>query len=181
MESVSALENADTSPVRRALALHVVVQQSLLHAANDRHWGALYVPIPPANKWTGEEVAPLAERLKNVRLENRDALEVLERISIRKDAVVYCDPPYRDVCVKPYGKGKDGTDWKRMEELLKAQQGKCAISGYGKEWDALGWNRFEINKYFSAISGKGKRATQRRTEVLWCNFEVENRQQRFEL
>ena len=175
------LNSGKGNALTRALALCVVIQQSLMHAADCPSWAPLYTPIRPSHRWTGHELAPLAERLHAVQLENRDAIEVLERVSLCPEAVVYCDPPYRTTSVEHYGEGKDGTDWARMEELLKAQQGKCAVSGYGDEWDCLGWHRLEMKKPFSVLTAKGHRQAQTRTEVLWCNFQPDTRQSRIEI
>jgi len=180
MEARADLKRADTPPVRRAHALCVVVQQSLMHAADAPTWAPLY-STNLVNRWFGNEFAPLANRMARVQLEHRDALEILERVAICPDAVVYCDPPYHSAECDVYGKETKSTDWKRMAELLKAQQGRCAVSGYGDEWDALGWNRFEITKGFTVLTARGHRESQTRTEVLWCNYTPETKQRKMEL
>ena len=176
------LENADTSPVKRALALYIIVRQSLMHVPTPKvaTWGITYTPHR-MSPWIDNELVLLAERIRHVYFENRDALEVLERVSMEKNAVVYCDPPYHSAATACYGKGKDGTDWKRMEELLQAQKGRCAVSGYGDEWDCLGWHRHSFTKGYTVLKEKGYRESQERTEVLWCNFKVEKSQRTMEL
>lgn len=166
--------------VRRACALHVVVTQSLMHAADGTTWTPSYSPMRIA-RWLGEELQPLAERMCDVQIENRDALEILERASICNSAVIYCDPPYRTTECDVYGKDTKGTNWDRMAELLKAQTGKCAVSGYGSEWDMLGWERFELTKGFSVLKTEGYREPQTRTEVLWCNYTPAPRQGALEI
>lgn len=178
-QAYALLKSGKGSDIERAHALYVVIQQSLIHGINGVAW-APNLSSTPSNRWTGVEVAPLAERLRDVQLECRDALVILERVSVCKDAVVYCDPPYRTTECDVYGKESKGTDWKRMAELLQAQQGRVAVSGYGDDWDMLGWQRYEMTKGFSVLT-KRQRQKQKRTEVLWCNFNAEKRQQRFEL
>jgi len=169
------MKGGKVSGVHRALALHVVITQSLMHAADGTTWTPSYTPNR-IGRWLGDAVKLLAQRMCDVQIENRDALEILERAAICKDAVVYCDPPYRTAECDVYGEDSKGTDWDRMAELLKAQEGRCAISGYGAEWDMLGWQRFEKTKGFSVLKSTGYREAQTRTEVLWCNYQPAPRQ-----
>jgi len=162
----------ELSPVRRALATNIIIMQSIMHGADCKQWAPTYTPHR-LSAWVKGEIGLLANRLRHVYIESRDALEVLERVGAEKDAVVYCDPPYRTTDLRPYGKGTDGTDWELMEKILKRQKGRVAISGYGEEWDCLGWHRHEFKKQHTVLMAKGVRETQDRTEVLWCNYKVE--------
>lgn len=163
------------SPAHRALALHMIVTQSIMHGADDKQWVPTYTPHR-MSFWVKDEMAQLAARLRHVYIECRDALEILDRIQGQESAVVYCDPPYHSASNKPYGKDAEGTDWKKMEKLLLAQKGRVAVSGYRDEWDCLGWHRHEFKKVYTVLTQKGKREAQPRTEVLWCNFEVQKPQ-----
>ena len=180
MDARQGMKGGDLSPVQRALALHVVITQSLMHAADGTTWTPSYTPMR-INRWLGEELEPLAARMANVQLENRDALDILERAILCEDSVIYCDPPYHTAECDVYGQDSKGTNWARMAELLKAQKGECAVSGYGSEWDSLGWNRFELTKGFSVLTSKGHRESQTRTEVLWCNYSPQIKQGAIEI
>jgi len=175
------LNGGKLSPVRRALATHIVIYQSLMHAIDPRqNWVPLYSNIQSIEKWTGEEVEPLAKRLHKVQLENRDALDILERVVNKENAVIYCDPPYRNTATRAYG--KDTIDWTRMAELLKAQAGKVAIRGYGAEWDALGWCRHAFPRKVRAFyRNKSTCEKQTRTEVVWFNYTIGNKQSTLDL
>jgi len=178
------LDSGGGSPVRRAHATQVVIMQSLMHAVDSPGWVPMYILRDIGScrvRWVGKEVANLAARLSGVQIENKDAVELLERTAICPHAVVYCDPPYRTAETSCYGKDSNSTDWGRMADALQAQQGKCAVSGYGDEWDALGWQRFEFTKTYRVSAGVGKRTSKPRTEVLWCNYQPETAQTRLEL
>ena len=121
--------------------------------------------------WTSERVATLAERIRHVQIENVDALRLLERTAERPHCVVYCDPPY----AQAVSGGKDyrvEVDYDLLLERLQAQKGRVAISGYGSEWDSLGWERYELETTMPSLAGWGVGAYPR-TEVLWLNYKAE--------
>ena len=96
-------------------------------------------------------------------LEAIDACELLERVAGEAGAVIYVDPPYPSV--KPlYG---SEPDWTRLRAALAAQRGAVAVSGYGDEWDALGWRRVE-RRTTTQIGA----SVDHRVEVLWANYDA---------
>ncbi len=164
------LLNPKLDNLNRAWAFHVIIQQSLFHGpCNNNSWsiGYNYLTNASSGKWTGKELLPLANRLFRVQVENRNALGLLERMIEEDRAVIYCDPPYRSANTNPYG--VLDIDWDRMTELVKSQKGKVAISGYGDEWDQLGWVRNEYKTIFRGTT-KNKKASER-IEVLWTNYQ----------
>jgi len=112
------------------------------------------------------------ERLRSVRIENRDAKEIMLMFKNRPATVVYLDPPYfvkRDHCYTI-----DANDRDFHKELLEiCLKAKCMvmISGYENElYEAMltpkkGWTKSTINAYTKGTNGK----TFTRTEVLWKN------------
>ena len=171
----------DMSPVRRALALHIVLEQGIYRRmAHKPTWN---IKVNPAGMrrdllWTGSEIYPLADRFKDVQIENRDALEVLERVCDEPAAVVYCDPPYPTADTTPYRERK--FDIERMTGILRQAKARVAISGYGDEWDALGWSKSENNIRTALIHHRDVRKTER-IEVLWTNYEPPNQQTTIEI
>ena len=91
-------------------------------------------------------------------------VDLLERVRGFDYAVIYADPPYPTVNTSPYA--IDTLDIGRCAELLAAQRGAVAVSGYGDEWDVLGWRRVERPGFSRAHTGG--LATDR-MEVLWLN------------
>ena len=111
-------------------------------------------------------VPRLAERMKGVRLLNLPANDLLEEIVDDDQAVIYCDPPYTGTNVIDYSVVKIDRD--HTFDLLRSQRGRVAISGYGDEWDDLGWHR---SIFVRAMVMPGRtREVESRTEVLWTNY-----------
>ena len=126
------------------------------YAAQD--WGSL-----------PERIMQAAERLRGVQIENRPAVELIERFNY-SNVLAYLDPPY--VLSARHGKQyRYELDDKGQIELLDAaleHKGPLLISGYDNELynDRLyGWHREETVGY-SQVHIKKK-------EVLWMNFEPE--------
>ena len=110
----------------------------------------------------------LADRMREVRLESKPAEELLERLAVVPEAVIYCDPPYGSA------KWKYAADCEQaaLTVVLLQQQGRVAISGYGTEWDHLGWNRHELPVSNVVRSVKRHGTRQQLVEVLWTNYRV---------
>lgn len=118
--------------------------------------------------------APVIERLRNVSLECRDALEVIDAYGRFDGTLLYVDPPY-------LGSTRGTTSAYRHE--MKGEQahvdlavalhdakGAVVLSGYASDlYDDLysSWWRYEIR----AFTGQGStdRKNGSRVEVLWFN------------
>ena len=117
--------------------------------------------------WDNERVKNIADRFSSVQLENKDGVDLMEWLADTPSAVVYCDPPYRSATTSPYQYGVGDID--RMTEVMKAQKGRVAVSGYGEEWDHLKWQRHERK---SSIKTNGaNQISEDRIEVLWTNYD----------
>ena len=164
----AAVDDPELPALRRALALHILLDQSL-GSGDDRKpydWGRFFTPekgsIAHHNR---ADIARLSERLRLVQLDCRDALAVLERTAELDYAVIYCDPPYPDTDLRPYRQA--AVDYGQLAELLIAQRGAVAVSGYAGNWDALGWaaeSRADVRRQ---TNGTG--AVTPRQEWLWRN------------
>ena len=76
--------------------------------------------------------------------------------------VVYCDPPYYSTD-RRYT--ENDVDIQALTDALLEQKGQVAVSGYGEEWNHLGWRVVE-KEVRATASGKN----QVRTERLWMNY-----------
>lgn len=78
-----------------------------------------------------DEIAAVAGRMKLVVIENRDAVEVIERFD-RPEALHYCDPPYVQSTRsgKVYGHDCDDAGHRRIAAALRAAHGMVVLSGY---------------------------------------------------
>ena len=113
------------------------------------------------------DVDALTKRLRGVQMECTSALNILEWTASNRDTMVYCDPPYPTADTVPY---TESVSLDALRDVLAAQSGYCAISGYGNEWDSLGWERTERRVTSALARGRATREALARTEVLWTNF-----------
>jgi len=126
------------------------------------------------NRWYNlpERLTRVVERLRNVRVENRDAIKLLRMFANRPASLVYLDPPYLGKRTEGYT--NDAKDEAFHLNLLKlAHKSKCMIfvSGYDNElYDKLlsekkGWKRKTVN----TITKDSKGQSHIRSEVVWMN------------
>jgi len=126
------------------------------------------------NRWKNlpKRLSQVVSRLKDVRIENKDALTLLKRFVNRPATLVYLDPPY--LGERTNGYNRDANNEEFHEKLLKlANTANCMIfiSGYHNElYDLIlseenGWSRREINTHTKGSKG----IIQERIEVVWMN------------
>ena len=134
------------------------------------------------NRWNNlpKRLILVVERLKAVRIENKDARKLLERYLDRPATLIYLDPPY--FVERTNGYNKDANDKKFHSELLKlANRAKCMIfiSGYeNKLYNQMltprrGWQKETIQTITKDSKGK----SHKRTEVVWMNKYFQEAQQ----
>ena len=114
----------------------------------------------------------VVERLKNVRIENKDARTLVKAFVKRPATLMYLDPPY--LAKRSKGYDFDQTNEKFHEELLDlACTAKCMIliSGYDnplyKKYlkSKFGWKTVKISTHTQGSNGK----RMERIEYLWQN------------
>lgn len=153
--------------IERALAFHTVIQQGLLKGDNDIRWAVRRGPTAQRTVWDEGRIGILAERLRNVQIECRDAVDLLGDMAEVKESIIYVDPPYLGTRTSPYRAGLDAVDHDALAEVLLRQRGEVAISGYGETWDRLGWYRHEHSSFAQPHGANGAAP---RVEVLWTNY-----------
>lgn len=114
-----------------------------------------------------EKIMEAAERLRGVQIENRPAVEVIQRFN-SPEVLVYLDPPY--VLGTRHGKQykyeMDDADQNDLLDVVLAHKGPVILSGYDNALynDRLrNWHREETACYSQVCSKK--------KEILWMNFE----------
>lgn len=126
------------------------------------------------NRWYNlpERLIKVVERLRNVRIENRNAIELLKMFVNRPASLVYLDPPYLGKRAEGYT--NDANDEAFHMELLKlVNKANCMIfvSGYENELyskllnEKMGWQR----KTIDTITKDSKGNSHNRNEVVWMN------------
>ena len=126
------------------------------------------------NRWCNlpDRLDKIVERLRGVRVENRDARELVDMFGDRPATLMYLDPPY--FTKRQHGYIIDARDEEFHQMLLKkCLKARCMllISGYQNElYDELltskrGWEKTTIETTTRDTTGKDYS----RTEVLWMN------------
>ena len=174
---LSAEDWARVPLARRGWAVAVMLQLNLSSSLSDRSFKRAF-----AGKGTKapaafvSNLAQAVERIKRVEFLALPAHELLERLADKPDTLIYVDPPYGQAASTQDGKGAYGLwDQTDLTDCLLAQSGQVAISGYGTEWDHLGWRR---HVYATISRGLGMGVSpfamprKDRTEVLWTNYET---------
>ena len=155
-----------------AWVVFVIIQHGVMHAINKVGWGAILAEKERrrryATKFT-KNMTQIAERMRTVNLNNKDANVLLKSTLDIKNAMIYCDPPYRTADIGAY---KHQLDWNVFTRLIKQQKSKVAISGYNDEWDHLDWQKHEHNTFYSHMGSTSKRESETRTEILWTNYDA---------
>lgn len=126
------------------------------------------------NRWNNlpERLIKVAERLRNVRIENRDTLDLLKMFINRPATLIYLDPPY--LAKRTEGYTNDVNDKAYHVKMLEiADNAKCMIFISGYENDLYnkhltvkkGWGRKVIDTITKDSNGK----THDRSEIIWMN------------
>lgn len=126
------------------------------------------------NRWyrLPERLEKVVERLRGIRVENRDACEIVRLFHNRPATLMYLDPPY--FVKREYKYTIDVNNLEFHSRLLEiCMQARCMIllSGYKNDlYDALlttsnGWVRQDVETHTRDTTGKDFA----RTEILWMN------------
>ena len=127
------------------------------------------------NRWNNvpQRLKAVVKRLKDVRIENKDARRILKNYLKRPATLVYLDPPY--FADRTNGYSVDNTNNKKfhLELLSLANKAKCMIfiSGYENELynsilsEKRGWTKKKIKT--STRDSQG--TSHKRTEIIWIN------------
>lgn len=121
-----------------------------------------------------ERIAVVIEKLKYAEIENREALEIIERYSDDEDALMYVDPPYmlstRNGALYEHEMVHD-QEHIDMLDVLDKHVGPVVLSGYAHplyDERLKHWQR--VTKQSAVEKG------QTRIEVLWLNAKAKRQQ-----
>ncbi len=126
------------------------------------------------SEWLGavEGLPAVHDRLRRVAIENRPAIEVIQRED-GPGTLFYCDPPYLHStrnATAVYAHEMTEAEHRELRDALRQVEGKVMLSGYPSElYDTTlhDWTRhtFDLPNHAS-----GSKTKDRETEVVWCNF-----------
>lgn len=115
-----------------------------------------------------EQIRKVSQRLKDVYIRKRDALELIRRYDI-DGSLIYVDPPYPISCRK---KGlylhemQDSQHLQLVEILREIKFAKIIVSGYDYEPYSTGLSGWHKEKKSTRAESAAER-----TEILWMNFD----------
>lgn len=182
--AILTLKNPGATTEERAWAIFVAQNQGIggKVAHHLGSWGREITPDGSTSKCTRRWRIRLAtlywwhSRLTNVQIENRNALEVIERWDA-PHTVFYVDPPYVQ-STRTSGSYKHEADdehHKALIKLLRKVKGAVVLSGYPNPiygmLEKVGWECRTFNTFcFTAVVRKGKGEKRSpRVEVVWRN------------
>jgi len=126
------------------------------------------------NRWykLPERMEQVVERLRSVRVENRDGIDLLAMFRYRPATLIYVDPPYFMKRKHIYEIDANDEDF-HIRLLKQCRKSKCmlVISSYDNDlYNEMltakrGWEKIEIKAHTKNHTGKNFS----RTEVLWKN------------
>jgi DNA adenine methylase len=182
-ESLTSKDRNDLGDVERARRVWVALTQR--RGGQLMPTGFRYFVDPKGTKFSlvkyldgyVQRFAPAAERLRNVTLECRPALEVIEAYGKFPGSLLYVDPPYLGVVrgsTNAYRhEMKAEADHREMADALKACKSAVILSGYASPlYDELfpDWHQVNISAYTAQGNSDADGAA--RTETLWSNREL---------
>ena len=126
------------------------------------------------NRWYNlpERLEKVTERLRGVRVENRDACELIKSFIDRPATLIYLDPPYFTKRKHGYIIDENNLEFhQKLLDICKKAQCMILLSGYENDLykETLtpenGWAKKKIETKTRATTGQDFA----RTEVLWMN------------
>ena len=126
-----------------------------------------------ADRWAAmpEKIWEVTRRLQGIRIENRDAIDLVKMYSNRPATLLYVDPPY--LGERTSGYRHEQRDGKFHEELIDEvldSHAMVVMSGYASRMycerlEQAGWTRRELATTTQDTTGERRR----RRECLWLN------------
>lgn len=180
-EYVSAYENSE-EPIEQARRFCIRCWQGFGCGNNYRNGfrsGQQSTSPNPAKAWAElpYTLQLATERLKHAQIEHMDAIALIKRYNT-KDVFIYADPPYLPTTRKGYlyKHEMDIENHKVMLKVLKAHPGKVLLSGYENDL-----YREELHDWRKVSTNTVAEAGNKRTEVLWMNYEADPQMSIFDI
>jgi len=181
LKAIKEEDNLDLSDIERARMFYVLARQTrtgLAQGASQGRWAYCTLTsragmAGAVSRWLGavEDLPLIVQRLLRVQIENRPAIDVIERYDT-PETLFYCDPPYPHECrgdIHAYGYEMTDKEHEELAVTLHKIKGKAAISSYRCEL---------MNRLYSdwqCIEGTEKKChsvKKIRKEALWINYKI---------
>ena len=171
----------DAPALERARRFLVSTMMTVNGSAGSNHAGFSYSDTysrgareARVNRWyqLPERLRQVVERLRSVRVEKMDAVELVGKYSDRPGTLIYLDPPY--LMDRQHGYTKDANTeafHKKLLETCNAAKCMVLISGYKNPLYSKLLNKGDgwITKTLATTTRGTKGVDLERTEVFWMN------------
>lgn len=170
------VQPADLSDLERARRVWVQLTQGRGGVRTNTGWRHYVDPAGSATSMPGylsgyvSRMRPAVERLRQVSLECRPALELIERYGKSENVLLYVDPPYLGSTRLSGGYAcemKSEVDHRELAEALQRCRAAVVLSGYASRLYADLYDGWRVTRRETATGQGGKWSD--RTEVLWSN------------
>ena len=174
-QALKDIEEKNLDGVDRAVAYSILLLSGTLDPVC---WAAAYQTdvVKGGHTWRRRarrnKILALEERMRDVTIENRCALKIIDRARKVRRAILYLDPPYPNTADK-YRMSHDYSD---MIDLITRPDNtaKIALSGIDSDLELEGWTKHTYNRTISlnrSIMHKKDIQTQI-VEVLYTNYKT---------
>ena len=171
-------DRANYSPVEVAWAIWYKLNSSFSGAGQSFGYGKSRSMSSPFNHKI-ENFLVKCQRLKDVCIHNRDAIEVIKHYDSDK-TFFYIDPPYVD-CDWRFYYEYSIDQYMKLIETLKQIKGKFLLSGYANEYVPSEWRylTYETVCHSQKAEKRLNQTKPARTEYLWFNYDLPTEQHKF--
>lgn len=186
LASAAAIQESDIElpPIERARRFFVRAGQTrsgLAQEASAGRWAyckgtSRRTMSGAVSRWHGRlaHLYNVSERLGDVEIQNRDAIEVIKEYGNDPDTLIYCDPPYPHATrgdTNSYGFELDEQKHRELAALLNECEAKVALSSYRSDLYA---ELYDENDHWCRFDTEEKTmhtTKDTRVESLWMNYE----------
>jgi DNA adenine methylase len=164
-------KEVESTELEKAWAIYVLALQGF-SGLIDIGWGRDRKHTRTAPRWDNhkKDLVKITDRLKNVQVDCRDALEVISYYDNEK-TLFYLDPPYFNSDCGHYS-GYSKNDYQQLIDMLINIKGKFMLSSYPSEIiDSMDWVFRKDIKQTLRVQG-GRKETKYKTETIITNYKL---------
>lgn len=175
----------ESDPVEKARMVYVMLSMGFLGSMGNKSFsfgGLKYEGSVARSFFNGLKNLPgINRRLRNVVIENQDAITICKRWDSNKSAI-YLDPPYLKetrVSFNDYANEMSPEQHQELLDFATSCKSKVLISGYIHKMyvDALesnGFRRIDISTFSGGSTANGQGYDAVRTECIWFNYQTKD-------
>ncbi|RLM41878.1 DNA adenine methylase [Haloarcula sp. Atlit-47R] len=174
--------NSESPPLERARRFFIRAGQTrsgLAQEASAGRWAyckstSRRTMSGAVSRWHGrlDHLYRVSERLRDVKICNEDAKEIIQEYGDNPETLIYCDPPYPHATrgdTNSYGFEMDEQQHRELASVLKECDAKVALSSYKSDlyrelYEDDGWYRYDSEEQTMHTT------KDTRVESVWMNY-----------